>query len=138
MGLLDLLSELPILLSSDGDERNRKKKKSVLKIFSTILSTVGAIWLIRELPNINDLVNPFMFISLSGLASLTVAVLFILVLFMIRLLNSITPTDFVLIVLAVSINLFCAISYMNRKSDYKLMKTSSAEVTEEYLTTNKV
>lgn len=137
MGILDLLSELPIFFSSI-DDRDRKKKKSVLKTLSFLLFIVGVIWLIRELQIIKELENPFLFINLSGVASLVIAVLLVLVLFIIRVLNSITPTDFVLIVLAVSINLVCATSYLNRKSDYKLMKNSSAVVTEEYLTPNKV
>jgi hypothetical protein len=69
---------------------------------------------------------------------MVIAVLLVLVLFMIRVLDSVTPTDFVLIVLAVSLNLVCATSYLNTNSDYKLMKNSSAVMTEEYLTPNKV
>ncbi|WP_162056167.1 hypothetical protein [Pontibacter pamirensis] len=137
MGILDLLSELPIFLSS-VDDRDRKKKKSVVKTLSFLLFTVGIIWLIRELQIIKELENPFLFISLSGVACLIIAVLLVLLLFKIRVLNSITPTDFVLIVLAFSLNLVCVTGYLNRKSDYKLMKNSSAVVTEEYLTPNKV
>ncbi|MFC6998799.1 hypothetical protein [Rufibacter roseus] len=137
MGLLDLLSELPIFLSSVSDERNRKKKNSLIRTFSILLFIVGTIWLVRELPIIKDLVNPVMFISLSGLASLVLAILLIIGLFNLGLLNSISPTDFALIVLAVSLNLFCITSYFNKESGYKLMKISSANVSEKYLTPNK-
>jgi len=137
MGFLDLLSELPIFLSS-VDDRDRKKKKSVLKTLSVLLFIVGAFWLLLELAVIKELVNPILFISLGILASLVIAVLFVLALFFIRVLNSITPTDFVLFVLAMALILFCTTGYLNRKTDYRLMKKSSAVVTEEYLTPNKV
>jgi vacuolar-type H+-ATPase subunit I/STV1 len=137
MGILDLLSELPIFLSS-VDDRDRKKKKSILKTLSVLLIFVGAFWLIIELAVIKELVNPILFISLGALASLVIAILLVLALFFIRVLNSLTLTDFILFVLALSLNLFCTTSYLNRKADYKLMKKSSAAVTEEYLTPNKV
>ncbi len=137
MGILDLLSELPIFLSS-FDDRARKKKKSILKTFSVLLCIVGAFWLIIELQTIKELVNPLLFLILSGMVSLVIALLLVLVLYIIRVLNSITPTDFVLIVLALSLNLVCITSYLNRKSDYKLMERVSAVVGEEYLTPNKV
>jgi preprotein translocase subunit SecY len=136
MGILDLLSELPIFLSS-VDDRDRKKKKSILKTLSVLLIFIGAFWLILELAVIKELVNPILFVSLGALVSLVIAILLVLALFFIRVLNSLTLTDFILFVLAVSLNLFCTTSYLNRKADYKLMK-KSAVVTEEYLTPNKV
>lgn len=136
MGILDLLSELPIFLSS-VDDRDRKKKKSILKTLSVLLIFIGAFWLILELAVIKELVNPILFVSLGALASLVIAILLVFALFFIRVLNSLTLTDFILFVLAVSLNLFCTTSSLNRKADYKLMK-KSAVVTEEYLTPNKV
>ncbi|MBX0331740.1 hypothetical protein K3G39_00665 [Pontibacter sp. HSC-14F20] len=131
MGILDLFSELPIFISS-VDDRDRKKKKSIVRTLSVLLFIVGLIWLIGELHIIRELADPFLFISLSVVASLIIAVLLVFVFFMLRVLDSVTPTDFVLIVLAVSLNLVCATSYLNWKSDYKLMKNSSVIVTEEY------
>jgi hypothetical protein len=128
MGLFDHLTEL-LIFPSGVDERV-KRKRSIFKTLSIILLITSVIWLVYELPFIQSLTKPYMFISIF--VSLGISIILIFALFIIRVFKSIMPTDFLLIILSVSLNLVCATSYLNRQTNYKFMKKISLNKAEEY------
>jgi hypothetical protein len=118
MEIPELILEILSFPSSSAG-KSREGKKSRAQVLAFMLLVSGTLWLLLEVHTIRRLTSPVTFVALSLLACIAGAVLLVVLLFRLKLVGPFRPADFLLVILTLSLNLVCATSYLNRKTDYR-------------------
>ncbi|RNI30204.1 hypothetical protein EFA69_11945 [Rufibacter immobilis] len=96
-----------------------------MSIISIMLLLSGVVWLVREVPFIQALSRPNLFVGVAATVGLLLAGVIIFLLFRLQIVYSITRTLLFLLVVSLSLQLFCLTSFLNRNTGYQLMTTQT-------------